>query len=98
VFDRIAGVAIGQQLVSMQLSPSLNQSLLPLGQCSGDEINRIDRENAHLILIVGVKVSFVMTTADLDEHANDDPIETTQLRHSVRSSAYSIPRFSEHNR
>lgn len=42
---------------------------------------RINTENSYLILTVRMKVCNMMQGAGLNEHADNDPKEPTQLRH-----------------
>ena len=65
----------------MKLNPRFHQPQLASREVSGDHLNRVDSEDAHAVLIIGVEVRLMVTTANLNEHADDDSIKSTELRH-----------------
>lgn len=65
----------------MQFRPRFDQPALPSGQAAREQLDRIYRENSHVVLIVGVNVWRVVWPPDFHEHANDDAEEPTDLWH-----------------
>ena len=65
----------------MNLCPGLNKPLLRLGQASAEALDRVNREDRCLILVVRVEMCAVMLTACLDEHPDHDPEEPGEFRH-----------------
>jgi hypothetical protein len=75
-------VPILLQLGPMNLHSGFNQALLGLRQSAAEAVERVDREDGGLILIVRVEMRPMMRLAGLDEHANDDSEESREFRHS----------------
>ncbi len=67
----------------MQLSPSFDQPSLPSGKRSGEKFHRLDVEDAHMFLVVGMEVGAVMWSARLRKHSYDNAEEPRNLRHET---------------
>ena len=67
----------------MDLGPRLHHAPLTSGEIPCHHIDRIDREDGHASLMIGMEVRSMMGTADLGEHADDDSEEARQLRHTI---------------
>src|SRR5207249_7190934 len=65
----------------VELRPGFDESPLPSRQLAGDQLDRVNAEDGHVVLIVRVEVSAMVRATDLDEHANDDAEEPRELRH-----------------
>jgi len=50
-----------------RLSPRLDEPSLASRQLPGEQIDRVDAEDGHVILIVSMEVRAMMRAADLDE-------------------------------
>jgi hypothetical protein len=75
---RLAGLQelpVVLQFCTVNLHPSLDEPLLRLRQATAETLDRVDRENGRLLLVIRVKMRAVMLTASLDEHPYDDPEE-----------------------
>ena len=59
----------------MQLAPCLHEALLSPRQSACNQFYRIKTVNAHMLLIVGVKMRDVMRCFGLRIHAYDDAEE-----------------------
>src|SRR5207249_10134791 len=73
----------GNQFRLMNLGPCFHESALPLGKAAADELDRIDGEDANIILIVRVEVRSMVGRRRLGKHANDDPEESGDLWHRL---------------
>ena len=67
----------------MDLGPRLDHAPLTSGEIPCHPIDRIDREDRDVPLMVGMEVRSMTRTADLGEHADDDSEESRQLRHTI---------------
>jgi len=74
-------IPVVKQFPLMQLGPSFHQPSLARGQRSGDHIHRLNSDNRHLILPVGVEVRYVVLPARLGEHADYDSEKAAEFRH-----------------
>lgn len=63
------------QFRAVDLHPGLDEPLLRLWQAATQTLDRIDRINRGLVLVIRVEVRPVMLPASFDEHPNDDPEE-----------------------
>jgi hypothetical protein len=52
--------------------PRLDEPALPPGKLTTDELDRVDREDADVILIVRVEVWSVVRSRGFGKHPNDD--------------------------
>jgi hypothetical protein len=65
----------------MNLCPCFNEPELPLRKSTINELDRVDRNDADLVLIVGVDMGPMMGRGRLSKHANDDAKEPGELGH-----------------
>jgi len=72
-----------KQFSLMNLGPCFHESALLLGKAAADELDRIDGEDANIILIVRVEVRSMVGRRRLGKHANDDPEESGDLWHRL---------------
>jgi hypothetical protein len=73
--SRLQFIPISSQFTLMQLGPCLNEPPLTPRQVAGNQLDRIERENPHVVLIVGVKVRSMMRRSWFGEHTDNDPKE-----------------------
>jgi hypothetical protein len=66
-------VPVVEELGLMKFGPGLNQLSLPRGQCPGDQLDRINAHNGHLILPIRVKMGKVVLATHFGEHPDDEP-------------------------
>jgi hypothetical protein len=66
----------------MQLRPRFYQPPLPPRQETGNQFDRVETEDRHIFLIVGVEMWHVMRCARLRKHANNDPEKPADFRHT----------------
>src|SRR5580693_2221825 len=66
----------------MQLCPGFHEALLLFRQSSCDQIDRVDRIDRDLVLIVGVQMRSTVRSTRLRIHPNDDAEESGDLWHS----------------
>src|SRR5207253_2620080 len=81
---------------AVDLSPCLDEPLLRLRQAAAEALQRIEREDRCLVLVVRVEMCAMMLTAGFHEHPNDNPEEARELRH-VRTLASSRMPAHLHN-
>ena len=74
-------VPISLEFLAMNFCPGLDQSLLCPGEAPADALDRIYREHACRLLIVGMKMGTVMRHSRFDEHSNHDSEEARDFRH-----------------
>src|ERR1700691_2235222 len=67
----------------MQLRPRFHQPPLPPRQETGDQFHRVETEDGHILLIIGVEMWHVMRCARLSKHANNDPEKPADFRHAL---------------
>jgi len=67
--------------------PRLDEPALPPGKLTTDELDRVDREDAEIILIVRVEVWSVVRSRGFDKHPNDDSEEPGDLGHRWSAAA-----------
>ena len=65
----------------MNLSPSLDEPSLPLRQMASDQFEPVDRENADIVLIMGVDMCPMVRRRRLGVHADDDTEEPRDFWH-----------------
>ena len=68
----------------MNLGPGLDKALLPLRKAARYDLDEVDRDDTHFILVVGMEVGPMMRSSRLSEHSDDDPEESGELWHSAR--------------
>jgi len=73
---------VRSQINLMQLGPCLHQAFLPPRQGTGDQVYRINAEDADLALAVSVEVGRVMRRTRFRKHANNNSEKPAELRHS----------------
>src|SRR5439155_15257148 len=61
--------------------PRLRRVAAAVEAASRRSTRRVNAEDGHVVLIVRVEVSAMVSATDLDEHANDDAEEPRELRH-----------------
>ena len=74
-------IPVVKQFLLVQLRPGLHQPSLARGQRSRDQVDRLNSDDGHLILPVGVEVRYVVLPAGLGEHADDDSEKAAEFRH-----------------
>jgi hypothetical protein len=70
----------------MNFRPRLHEALLSLTKTTANELNRVDREDADVVLVVRMEVGAVMRPCRLSEHTDDDPEESGDLWHRSSGS------------
>ncbi len=76
-------IPVSPEFSPMDLRPRLDQPALGLRQAAAETLECLGREYRGVLLIVRVKVRMVMRFACLHEHADDDPEESRELRHTA---------------
>jgi hypothetical protein len=66
----------------MDFTPRFHEPALLLMKATPDELKGINCEDTDVILIVRVEVRAMVGRSRLGEHANDDPEESGDLRHT----------------
>ena len=76
----------------MQFRPSFDQPALPPRKASRKQINRVNRKDSNLSLMVSVKMRSMVRLTNLHVHANDYAKETTDFWHiRILSPWVSVP-------
>ena len=70
-----------EQLRLVDLSPRFHEAALLLTEATANELDRINREDADIILIVRMEVSSMVRLRRLGEHTDNDPEESGDLWH-----------------
>lgn len=60
----------------MDLRPRLHQTPLADWQFAAQALERVDREDGRVLLVVRMKVRTMVRATSLDEHSDDDPEES----------------------
>jgi hypothetical protein len=91
---RLAGLQelpIVLQFRSMNLRPGLDEPLLGLRQAPAKTIERINREDRCLILIVRVEMCAVILSAGFHKHPDHNPEEAREFRHTRALASSELP-------
>ena len=73
-----------KQLSLMDLCPCFHEPSLPQRQAASDALDRIDRKNPDVVLILGMEVRPIVRRCGLGKHPDDDPEEAGDLWHLSR--------------
>jgi hypothetical protein len=65
----------------MQFRPRFHKTLLTPRKRSSNQLNWIQPEYGHIILIIGMEVRQMVRLADFHVHPNNDAKKTAKLRH-----------------
>jgi hypothetical protein len=84
-------VPVVLQFCPVDLGPGLYEPLLRLRQASAEALNRVDREDGGLVLVIRVEMRPMMVPARFDEHPDDDPEESGDFRHAGTLASSEVP-------
>ena len=92
----LQAVPVSEQLGLTQLSPCLHQSSLTARKATGDQFYGIEPVHGLIVTVIGMEMGR-MVRPHFAIHANNDPVEATELRHSysvraATSNVSSVPR------
>ena len=68
----------------MHVRPFFDETVLDGGQTAADALDPVECVHRRMLLVVRMKVRSMMGRSNLDEHADDDPLKTTELGHDDR--------------
>jgi hypothetical protein len=75
-FARLQEIPICVQLRAVNLRPGFDQPPLGLRQLPTQALERVEREDGRVVLIVRVEMRAMMWVTRLNEHPNNDPEES----------------------
>lgn len=85
------------KLVLVDLRSCLNESPLPSRKVSSDEVNSLDVENPHAVLIIRMKMRGMMWSARFRKHPYHDTKESGYFRHHSLQTLSSDPILPTHH-
>jgi hypothetical protein len=80
---RLQEIPVRLQLRSVDFGPRFDKPPLWDWKTSSKTLDRVYRKNGGVLLIVRVEVRPMVLASGFNEHANDDPEETGELRHVI---------------
>jgi hypothetical protein len=83
---RLAGLQpfpIFEQLIAVQFRPRFDEPTLTARQRACNQFDSINRDDAHVLLVIRVEMRPMMRRTRLRKHPNDDAVESRNFRHDL---------------